>query len=357
MPLTELLQEIKKHWQQQLPFVLYVLPKENTAHVLLQQDATLHEATDLGAPGFVLAPFKSNTTSFYIPEVASKKTSTEVSLSTNLNEVPALYPETVSDKEKYLLFISKILQKIKNKEVTKVVASRKKEVSLGSFNLDFLVSRIISGDTTAFRYVWYHPKTGIWCGATPEVLLLSDGACFSTMALAGTQKVNGGKPASWGEKETFEQQLVTESITKSLTSLATNIIVGEPKTHKAGSLYHIKTQIEGVFKPGVTTLPKIASLLHPTPAVCGTPRKEAFNIIQNYEGYDREFYTGYLGVIQQQKDTVRLFVNLRCMKITPTMATIYIGGGITSGSIPEDEWQETKNKMATMLGVLTPMLS
>ena len=51
-----------------------------------------------------------------------------------------------------------------------------------------------------------------------------------------------------------------------------------------------------------------------------------------------------------------MYVNLRCMKISPTMATLYIGGGITLDSIPEQEWQETKNKMATMLSVLAPML-
>ena len=44
------------------------------------------------------------------------------------------------------------------------------------------------------------------------------------------------------------------------------------------------------------------------------------------------------------------------MKISPTMATLYVGGGITQDSMPQDEWQETKNKMATMLSVLGSML-
>ena len=44
------------------------------------------------------------------------------------------------------------------------------------------------------------------------------------------------------------------------------------------------------------------------------------------------------------------------MKIDPQMATLYVGGGITLDSTPELEWQETKNKMTTMLSVLAPML-
>ena len=67
-------------------------------------------------------------------------------------------------------------------------------------------------------------------------------------------------------------------------------------------------------------------------------------------------YTGFLGPLDLQNNTAQLYVNLRCMKISPTMATLYVGGGITLDSLPKDEWQETKNKMATMLSVLGSML-
>jgi isochorismate synthase len=132
--------------------------------------------------------------------------------------------------------------------------------------------------------------------------------------------------------------------------------VSSPKTQKAGSLYHIKTQIKGVFDNKQTTLAQITSVLHPTPAVCGSPRDTAFSIIQQLEGYDREFYTGFLGPLDTKINTAQIYVNLRCMKISPTKATLFVGGGITLDSNPEQEWQETKNKMATMLSVLAPMV-
>ena len=44
------------------------------------------------------------------------------------------------------------------------------------------------------------------------------------------------------------------------------------------------------------------------------------------------------------------------MKIENNTARIFVGGGITIGSQPSDEWQETQNKMQTMLQVLQPML-
>lgn len=356
MDFTALLQKINTHWEQQLPFVVYAAPQHTKVNVLLQQDATYYSAKGFTNTGFVFAPFDDKKASFCIPEVFSEKITLEVSMPSVLNTDTPFCQELSSDKEKHLMYVSEILDNIKNKTVEKVVATRKKEIPLTGFDLSELIRRIISMDTAAFRYVWYHPKTGIWCGASPEVLLMSEGANFSTMALAGTQKVTGDTNPNWGSKETFEQQLVTKAITTNLKKITTKLEVSSPKTHKAGSLYHIKTQIKGAFDKKETSLAQITSVLHPTPAVCGTPRDAAFSIIQVLEGYNREFYTGFLGPLDLQNNTAQLYVNLRCMKISPTMATLYVGGGITLDSMPQDEWQETKNKMATMLSVLGSML-
>ena len=53
-----------------------------------------------------------------------------------------------------------------------------------------------------------------------------------------------------------------------------------------------------------------------------------------------------------KKDSVRLFVNLRCMEILPQQYMLYSGGGITSRSVPEQEWEETNNKAKTLLSAI-----
>ena len=356
MDFTEILQKINTHWNQQLPFVVYCNPKHTKVNVLLQHNSTHYSSKKFETTGFVLAPFDTNNTWFCIPEKFSEKITLEVSGPSVLNTDTPFCKELSSDKEKHLEYVSEILEHIKNKTVEKVVATRKKEIPLTVFDLSELIRRIISMDTAAFRYVWFHPKTGIWCGASPEVLLECDGANFSTMALAGTQKITKDTCPTWGVKETFEQQLVTKAITTNLKKITTSLQVSSPTTQKAGSLYHIKTQIKGAFDNKQTSLAQIVSVLHPTPAVCGSPKDRAFSIIQELEGYDREFYTGFLGPLNLQSNTAQMYVNLRCMKISPTTATLYVGGGITLDSSPQLEWQETKNKMATMLSVLAPML-
>ena len=91
--------------------------------------------------------------------------------------------------------------------------------------------------------------------------------------------------------------------------------------------------------------------LHPTPAVAGQPKEDAISFIRELEEHHREYYTGYLGPVGP-RDTIDLFVNLRSVKITPGFLAMYVGGGITLESIPEDEWEETELKAASTLNII-----
>ena len=61
-------------------------------------------------------------------------------------------------------------------------------------------------------YCLYHPKIGAWLGASPEQLLKANADSFETMALAGTQKVEGDETVIWQQKEKEEQQFVKDFI-------------------------------------------------------------------------------------------------------------------------------------------------
>jgi isochorismate synthase len=111
-----------------------------------------------------------------------------------------------------------------------------------------------------------------------------------------------------------------------------------------------------VFKKGGNNLTVLTKVLHPTPAVCGTPQKVAKVFIHKNENYDREYYTGFLGPVSGLEDRSDLYVNVRCMKMGTKTAFLYVGGGITEASQPLEEWEETQDKLQTMLQVLAPML-
>uniref|UniRef100_UPI0040474081 chorismate-binding protein n=1 Tax=Flavobacterium sp. TaxID=239 RepID=UPI0040474081 len=52
--------------------------------------------------------------------------------------------------------------------------------------------------------------------------------------------------------------------------------------------------------------------MHPTPAVCGLPKKEAMEFVLKEEGYDRKFYSGFLG--EWNRNEASMFV-LICAKV------------------------------------------
>ncbi|GEQ86572.1 hypothetical protein ULMS_20800 [Patiriisocius marinistellae] len=355
MILPQFILSVEKHWQKNLPFVLFSQPNDNRVTAYLQQDAVAYSTKDFSEESFVFAPFDYKEEALCILKDTATVLESNIAVQFTTQKTITLNSDPV-EEQRYKDFIQNIIDSISTKSVVKVVASRRKAVSIPNINFELLVNELLNTNLSAFRYIWYHPNTGLWCGATPEVLFSCDGISFSTMALAATQKNIENKTPVWSYKEQFEQQLVTDSIVTNLQRLTSVLKTSRPKSHVAGSLVHLKTDIQGVLKNGRSTIPNIASVLHPTPAVCGSPTKLAKSILLKNEGYDREYYTGFLGTVNGKKKLASLFVNLRCMKIQDTTAYIYVGGGIIQGSEPEAEWEETENKMATMLSVIAPMV-
>lgn len=260
---------------------------------------------------------------------------------------PSFSPE---DKVHFEHLVSKALQAIQQQTFQKVVLSRKEHVVAPHTDVFTVFQRLLNLYPTAFRYLWYHPETGIWIGATPEQLVKKEGDSLHTVALAGTQLGPNRADVVWGEKEIQEQKLVTDYIAAQLQPLTESLRVSAPYTVEAGALVHLKTDIQGVLKSDWTT---VVEALHPTPAVCGFPKHEALAFIQEFEGYHRSFYAGYLGEWNKNFNTYHegdsdLFVNLRCMQWEKDVVAIYVGCGINDGSIPAQEFMETVNKSMTV---------
>ena len=122
---------------------------------------------------------------------------------------------------------------------------------------------------------------------------------------------------------------------------------------QAGNLIHLKTEfsvdMEKVSYPLLGTA--MLDLLHPTSAICGMPMKAAAQFLKDREGFDRSYFSGYLGPSNIENKT-SLFVNLRCMQILKNKAILYAGAGVTEDSDPESEWNETEMKFQTLLNVI-----
>src|SRR5690606_35800755 len=114
----------------------------------------------------------------------------------------------------------------------------------------------------------------------------------------------------WTQKEIEEQALVSRYIINNLKKIRLREFdeLG-PKTIVAGNVMHLKTEYTIDMK--ATNFPQLGTimlqLLHPTSAVCGMPLEPSLEFLRKHEGYDREFYSGYLGPVHVN-NAINLFV-------------------------------------------------
>lgn len=362
---------IQEHYDKKLPFVAYSKPKSFQIKAILQKDETLHKIEDYSESGFLFSPFDIRKDAILIPLSTSKTLMTEEDIF--LEDFDAVENTNLGNKANHIDLVNKGINEIKKGNLRKVVLSRYAEINNLKADPLLIFKRLLHTYNLAFVYCWFHPKVGLWLGATPETLLEVEGNEFSTMALAGTRPYEGFIDAGWNDKERDEQQIVTNFLISNLDSITVKLNKSEPETVRAGNVLHIKSDINGRLSEHKNGLQKLIYAIHPTPAVCGLPKIDAMQFILDNENYNREFYTGFLGELNKEvkiqprtgklnienraftynKRASSLFVNLRCMQLKDNIAKIYVGGGITKESDAEKEWEETIAKMHTVKSVLS----
>ncbi len=254
--------------------------------------------------------------------------------------------------------VAEAIGEIKNEVFEKVVLSRYEDVQLSDdFSLSDFFIRICKTYPNAFCSLVHLPDEGIWVGASPELLISDDKARFKTTAIAGTKALPNEMPLAdiaWTQKEIEEQAFVSRYIINCFKKIRLREFHEHgPKTVRAGGLAHLKTEFEvrydEVSFDGLAD--QMLELLHPTSAVCGMPLEAALNFIKSKEGYNRSYYSGFLGPVNFEGST-DLFVNLRCVNIRNGMARFFAGAGLTEDSSPEKEFVETSLKMQTLRRVI-----
>jgi len=271
--------------------------------------------------------------------------------------------ERISDRAAFCSLVHTAIDFIAQSELDKIVVSRLVETPLPpSFDPVETFARLCERYAHAFVSLVAIPEVGVWIGASPELLLAVEENGLRTMALAGTQAHPHNTTLDavrWGAKDVEEQALVSDYIRRFFAQAgATNVQEVGPHTVAAGNVVHLQTTFRVPFGAGPHEQTQLAELangvlhrLHPTSAVCGMPKEKALSFILAHEGYNRRFYSGFLGPVHIEKSS-HLFVNLRCMELGADTARLYVGCGITADSAPDAEWQESVLKAQTLLSVL-----
>lgn len=197
-------------------------------------------------------------------------------------------------------------------------------------------------------------------GASPELLISRRGRTIVSHPLAGSarRRANAEEDAaaarslSASAKDLEEHAYVVDAIKAALAPLCSELDVPDsPSLYTTNTMWHLGTRITGTLKDDSISVATLAGLLHPTPAVCGTPRQQALDTISRLEPVDRGFYAGAVGWVNDAGDG-DWYVAIRCAHVQANSLRLFAGAGIVADSEPELEVAETGAKFRALLNAL-----
>lgn len=197
------------------------------------------------------------------------------------------------------------------------------------------------------------PRT--FLGATPERLVSLSGRDLRTVAMAGSTprahdpRVDDAAASELlaSEKEREEHAVVVAMLREALAPVTEELNVPRrPEVVRFRHVQHLVTPITGRLAHDADVL-ALVERLHPTPAVGGTPRELALELIAEEEHHERGWYAGPLGWIDRHGDG-EFVVALRSGVIAGDRATLFAGCGIVADSDPQREWAESESKLQAL---------
>ena len=254
------------------------------------------------------------------------------------------------------VMIDDALARIASGELSKVVLTREVTVEADRpFDVATILTRLRGGHPTCFTFA-----AGGLVGATPELLVRRRDALVVSRPMAGTAPRGDtldddrrllAKMRS-SNKEGREHRVVVDAVRAALEPVCEEVSASaQPEVARLATVAHLATTVAGRLKAPWPSALALAGLLHPTPAVAGSPRPAALAAIAELEDFDRRSYTGPVGWVDSRGDG-DWAVALRCAHIDGSVARLYAGAGIVAGSSAGAEWAETQAKLEPMMRAL-----
>ncbi|MFC7448322.1 isochorismate synthase [Rhodococcus daqingensis] len=262
--------------------------------------------------------------------------------------------------------VGKAVAMIRSGELEKVVLARRLvlESTVPIDPIDVL-DRLVRRDHASNGYLvdlsTSHTAGPVLVGSSPEVLIRRSGRTVSCFPLAGSAPRSSdplkdrahARMLRGSGKDLREHAFVVDSVRAALAELCVNLqIPAGPDVIATPQMWHLGTAISGELRDPELTALDLARQMHPTPAVCGTPRTAAQGAIADIEG-DRGLYAGAVGWCDAAGDG-EWMVTIRCAEISADGRTLvaFAGGGIVADSDPTQELAETTAKFGTILDAL-----
>ncbi len=194
--------------------------------------------------------------------------------------------------------------------------------------------------------------------SSPECFLEIDGRTIRTRPIKGTRPRGTGLEEDDREardlvsspKEAAELVMITDLERNDLGSVcefgsvrATELL----KLERHAQVHHLVSTVEGRLRPGLSHLDALAACF-PGGSISGAPKKRALEIIRELEPAPRGLFTGAIGYFGNDGRS-QFNIAIRTVVVGEGEASFHVGAGITAGSDPGREWEETLHKAAGIL--------
>jgi para-aminobenzoate synthetase component 1 len=219
-------------------------------------------------------------------------------------------------------------------------------------DVDALTALLARGNPAPYAGTIRLPGHGVEiASASPELFLRRDGGTVESGPIKGT----GRTEADLLEKDYAENVMIVDLVRNDIGRVCATGSVTVPDlcaVEKHPGLVHLVSTVRGELREGAGW-PELLDAAFPPGSVTGAPKSSALRIIDALETAPRGPYCGGIGWVDADRGTGALAVGIRTFWIDRAEGVLRFGtgAGITWGSDPEAEWQETELKAARLLAV------
>ncbi len=270
-----------------------------------------------------------------------------------------------SSPDDYRAGVRLLLEAFAEGDVEKAVLARYRDMSCAEpCDPLAIAARLAADHQSAFVFALPVAEDRHLVGASPELLIAKSGTRLRSHPLAGsarrssdavTDRAHADALVS-SEKDRREHAYVVEAIRDVLAPYCVRVDAPDPGLLGTDSMWHLGTEITAKLRDPEVPVGELAARLHPTPAVCGTPRLGAYDLISEAESFDRGFFAGAVGWSDARGDG-EWAVSIRCGEVSAHRIRAYAGAGIVAGSDPDAELAETSGKLSTFLAAVSAELT
>jgi len=252
------------------------------------------------------------------------------------------------NKDQYCAYVERIREAISDGWVYQVNACRQLKVESDRDELASLFGKLLTENPAPHAAYFSTPQLKI-ASASPELFISRNGSRIKTSPIKGTQSLS---EQGFGNKDQSENVMIVDLMRNDLGRICEpgSVDVSQLlRSEDHPGLRHLVSDVVGQLRDGISWKEIFEALL-PAGSISGAPKSSALSVIAENEETQRGPYCGILGWVEG--DRCELSVAIRIFwQENDGFLKFGTGAGITYGSDPVSEWEETELKAQRLISI------